>query len=394
MELIDSPPMRRFRQSQRAEIRREEKKIECGLLLACGVGENTLFADPDYGAVPVWLGKKPQINGLHSALGEMIRLAGKTPRAGGSNLFEAALEISANSHPGGFSTINLPGILGNVANKILLDAFTQAPATYDRVAQQADFSNFQLHTVYRLDHLGDFSLVPKDGEIKHGSLSQTSFTNKLDTYGQLLTLSRQDIINDNLNAFRSLPEQLGRRAKLALERALYLQICEATDSFYTVAQGNRLVGPLGVNELGAAEAALMTMADAWGDPIYAKAKYLLAPPALKFLADQLYTSAFLSDFTANRPKPTENPFRGRFEVVSSPYLQAATIPGSSPTTWYLLGDPLALPAFQVAYLRGARAPVIEGSDAGFNTLGLQMRAVWDYGLAQLDYRGAVKSSAT
>jgi hypothetical protein len=80
--------------------------------------------------------------------------------------------------------------------------------------------------------------------------------------------------------------------------------------------------------------------------------------------------------------------------LTSPYLQLASVPGNSPTTWYLLADPLMLTAFQVAYVNGQRAPTIESADTVFNTLGLSMRAIFDLGVAQLEFRGAVKSTAT
>jgi hypothetical protein len=75
------------------------------------------------------------------------------------------------------------------------------------------------------------------------------------------------------------------------------------------------------------------------------------------------------------------------------YLQSSAIAGSSPTTWYLLADPMMLPAFQVAYLEGNRMPIIETREAEFNTLGFSYRCYWDFGVAQMDYRGAIKSSA-
>jgi hypothetical protein len=369
--------------------------LEAALCLYGGVREDFLVKDRDYGPDIVDRAYALRSRGILGTIAAALESVGIRPPHSPRDLFERALDhrwVRAE----GFSTINLPGLIGNVANKLLLQAFTQVNATYDRIADQADFSNFHVHTMYRLDHLGDFSLVPRDGEIKHGSLSQTSFTNKLDTYGQMLTLARPDIINDDLNAFRTLTAQLARKGRIAAEKALYGVIIEASDSFYTVAQGNRLVGALGITELGAAEAALVIMADAWGDPIFATPRFLLVPPALKYMADQIYTSSQVMDFTAgpNKARPTDNPFRGRFEVVSSPYLQLSTWPGNSPTTWYLLADPVMLGAFQIAYLDGRRAPTIESRDALFNTLGIQWRCYWDFGVAQMDARGAIKSTAT
>jgi hypothetical protein len=378
-----------MRAMEKSHIRR----VECAFALSCGVSEEALVRDRDYGERTVDLARHYPITSLHALLDEVLTCNGVRSRSGGSNLFRAVVEnpqVCAAS----FSTINLPGILGNVANKVLLNAFTSVDATYDLIAEQAYFSNFQVHTMYRLDHLGEFALVTPSGELHHGSLGQTSFTNQLSTSGQILTLSRQSIINDDLNAFRSLPAQLARKARIAVEKALYLVVCEASDVFYTTGQGNRFTSSsLGITSLGQAETALIGMADAYGDPIYAVPKYLIVPPALKFLADSIFTSAEMRNPAATQDRPTENPYRGRFTVVSSPYLQSPVVPGNSTSTWYLSADPTMLPAWQVAYLDGERVPTIQTADALFNTLGLQMRVYFDFGVAQMDYRGAVKSTA-
>jgi hypothetical protein len=268
-------------------------------------------------------------------------------------------------------------------------------ATYDMIAQQADFANFHTHSIYRLDHMGDYSKVGADGQLKHGNLAESTYSNKLDTYGQMLQLPRQAIINDDLNAFVSLITTLARKGRLAVEKALYALVMESANSFYTSQRGNLNTGAaLSITSLGVAEAGLMNQKDANGDPIYAMARYLLVPPALKFLADSIFTSAVLNETTtADKGRPSDNPFRGRFGVVSSPYLQLAALGGSSATTWYLLADPNVLPAFQVAYLNGRRAPVVETADTTFNSLGLQMRSYWDFGVARIDYRGAQKNTA-
>jgi len=211
----------------------------------------------------------------------------------------------------------------------------------------------------------------------------------------MLTITRQDIINDDLNAFRSLTQQLARKARLAVEKALYTVVMEASDVFYTTGRGNRLTGALGLTELAAAEAAMLAMADAGGDPIYAMPRYLLVPPGLKSMATSIFMSELLQGATSStRGQPATNPFRGRFDVVSSPFLATASLTGYSATTWYLLADPNVLPAFQVAYLDGRRAPTVETADAEFDVLGLQTRVFWDFGVARLDYRGVNKNSAT
>jgi hypothetical protein len=370
-----------------------EKVIEASLCLSLGISDEFIAADPAYGPGIASMAYRRRRMSLHGAIAEAMR-AEREPCPHGGNAIFAALMESKTIEAAGFSTVSLPGILGNVANKLLLQAFTSVESTYDVIANQAEFSNFQKQSIYRLDALGDFPIVPPDGEIKHGSLGQDAYQNQLATRGMMLTLSRQSIINDDLSAFRSLAAMLGRKARVAVEQALYQMVMEASDSFYSVANGNRLVGALGITELGAAEAALTMMADQAGTPIFATPKYLLVPPALKYLADQLFTSQYVDNYTTNVAMPTANPFQQRFPVVSSPFLSQSTLPGSSASTWYLIADPLLLPAFQVAYLTGKRLPTVETSDTQFNTLGLHMRCYWDFGVTRLDYRGAIKNTAT
>lgn len=359
--------------------------------------DKIIAEDRDYGPDVANEAYPLRNRGLRGMIYSIFEAMGR-PLPHGNNEFYSAL-IESQRMPiqaagSGFSTINLPGILGNVANKVLLEAFTRVDATYDRIADQADFSNFYTHSIFRLQATGEFAKIGGDGELKHGTMEQDSFTNKVDTYGLMLTMSRQDIINDDLNSFRSLTAQLARRARIAVEKALYLLVAESADVFYTAGFGNRLtVNPLDITGLGAAEAALLGMVDANGDPIYAQPRFLLVPSTLKFMAEQIWSSRNVMDFTANKARPTDNPYMGRFEPISTPFLNASTIPGSSPTTWYLLADPLMLAAFQVAYLDGRRAPTIETADTLFNVLGLQMRAYWDFGVARLDHRGAVKATA-
>jgi hypothetical protein len=374
--------------------RPSQQVLEAALCMAAGVSDETLARDRDYGEQVVSAAWQHRRRGLRGILALALEAGGIRVPHGGREFYEA-LVTHQRIEAAGFSTVNLPGILGNVANKMLLDAFTSAPGTYETIAAQEDFSNFHQHQIYRLDATGNFDKVADGGEIKHGALQESEYTNKLNTYGMMLTLTRQQIINDELSAFRSLVGQLGRRAKIAIERALYAVVMEATDTFYTAARGNRLTNAaLGITSLGSARSALAKMQDANGDPLATAGRYLLVPTELEPLAMQIYTSVTLNETTTvDKPRPINNPYVNRYEPIGSPYLSTGTGNGQSPTTWYLLADPAVLPAFQIAYLDGRRQPVVETADAEFSTLGMSMRAYWDFGVARIDHRGAVKATA-
>jgi hypothetical protein len=384
------------------------KVIEASLLMgmlggeplkADDIGDNKrqkideiLAADRDFGPDVVTEAWRYRNRGLQGTIAAALAQSGVQVPYGKRELYDSILE-NRHVRAEGFSTVNLPGILGNVANKVLLLAFLNVESTYNIIAEQADFANFQTHTMYRLEYMGDFAVVGNDGELKNSTLGQDSYTNTLQTRGAVLTLTRQNIINDDLNAFRTLIAQLARKARIAAEKALYGVVMESANSFYTATRGN-LVTSNGISITGFAnaEAALTLMTDSGGEPIYATPRFVLVPPALRYYADQLYVSGQMLA-AGSTSLPDDNPFKGRFAVVSSPYMQMSAMTGYSATTWYMVADPLMLPAWQIAYLDGRRAPTIETADAEFNVLGLMMRAYWDFGVAQLDYRGAVKNTA-
>jgi len=371
-----------------------DKVLVAAMLKTAGADMNKLAKDRQFGEQVVDRADSLGTMTLHGLMAYCLASIGEdAPRDG------KALLAKCVQHQASFSSTQLPGILGAVANKLMIDAFMSVNTTYNILAQQADFNNFYTRNMYRLDNSGTFQKVESDGELKHGVLVQDAYTNKLETYGQIIGLTRQQLINDELDAFSQLVRMLGRKSAVAVERALYGEVCEAGDTFYTDGRGNRLTTcALSIEGLARAEAALAAQVDQAGDPIYATPKYLVVPPALKSLADQIYTSTNvvvtdLGGTAAKRTTGVSNPYVGRFEVVTSPYLALATVNGSSSTTWYLVADPMSVPAFQVAYLNGNRTPVIETADTEFNTLGMQTRAYFDFGCAQVDYRGAVKCTA-
>ena len=89
-------------------------------------------------------------------------------------------------------------------------------------------------------------------------------------------------------------------------------------------------------------------------------------------------------------RPNQNPNAGKVEPVISAQLSNEKNTGYSSTAYYLFADPNVIPAVQVAYLNGVKVPKIEQGDLDFDRLGIGFRAYFDYGVALVDYRGALK----
>jgi hypothetical protein len=117
--------------------------------------------------------------------------------------------------------VSLPGIFTNTANKFLLAGYMQVDDSWRAISAIGSATNFFARTSYRLTGDGTFEEVPADGEIKHGTLGEESFENRLRTYAKMYGITRQDIINDDLGALTAIPRKLGRGAKLGLNRKFW-----------------------------------------------------------------------------------------------------------------------------------------------------------------------------
>lgn len=298
-----------------------------------------------------------------------------------------------------FSTTSLPGVLSNIANKMLLEGYSYVEDTWRKVAKIASVNDFKEHSRYRMTGSFTFEQVGPDGELKHGKLDEQKYGQKATTHGIMFALTRQMIINDDLGAFTDIPRQIGMGAGEAIADAvwsLWLKNPVQADgqAFFSTAHRNYLEGAdtaLTIDGLTAAEVHFGEQVKPNGRPLGIPASILLVPTALKVPAQLLMTSLQVNETTTtNKPKPASNPHVGKFEVVSSSYLSNPSFTGYSSKAWYLLADPNRLPAIEVAFLNGVDRPTVEQADADFNTLGVQFRGYIDFGVREQDHRAALK----
>jgi hypothetical protein len=293
----------------------------------------------------------------------------------------------------GFSTVDIGGILSNVANKFLLEGFFAVERTWRNICAVRNVSDFKTVTSYRLIGKDQYEQVPPGGELKHGTLGNETYTNKADTYGLMLSIDRRDIINDDLGAITTVPRKLGRGSGLKINDVFWSTFL-ANSNFFSADNKNHLAGSdtvLGIEGLSKAEVAFMDLTDSDGKPIGIMPAILLVPTALSAMATQLYKSLEIRDTTASTKYPIANPHQGKFRAEVSRYLSNSHYTGNSSKAWYLLADPGDLPVIEMAFLNGQESPTIETAEADFSVLGIQLRGYHDLGCALQDPRAGVKA---
>lgn len=304
------------------------------------------------------------------------------------------LAIRAND---GFSTLSLPGILSNVANKFLMTGFNAVESSWRETSKIRAATDFKSMTTYALTGALEYEEVGAAGEIKHGTLGEVSYTNRVKTYAKMLAITYEDIRNDDLGALTEVPMRLGRGAALKLNKVFWTEFLADLSSFYTSGRGNISTGAgsaLSSAGLTAALQKFRKQTDPDGSPLAIEPRILLVPPELEITADELMTSTAVNTgggSTTDRV-PSRNTWVSKFRRVVSTYLSNANIPNYSTTAWWLLADPMDLPVIEAAFLDGREVPVVESADADFNVLGIQMRGYHRFGVSKQEYRAAVRSA--
>ena len=366
------------------------KTLEAAMSLRCGVDADTL--EKSYGAQTVEAGMKEMDMPLKQLLVECMKLDGIPYSRGFDNETIRAA----------FSSVSLPGILSNVANKKLLQSYEAQPIIATKLCSTGDLNDFKENDRFRLTDVGDLLPIAADGEIKDGGIIEESAKNQLDTYGKKFCLTRKMIINDDLGAFMKVPTAMGNRAARLIDQLFFSRLLANP----TQADGKALFSSAHKNILGGASSALsaeslkkaiqlfLDQVDADGQPISVEPRYLLVPTALKHQAIELTKGATLiMSGTDNAVRPALNVLADEhLQVVSSPYLGNSAYEGNSQTGWYLFGDPKTIDTWEIGFLKGKRTPTVERGETDFNTLGLWFRVYFDLGVREQDHRGMVKAN--
>ena len=369
------------------------KHLEAALSLRAGISGDTLAKE--MGDDVVEAAQRDMDMPLRAVLGECMRIEGMSvPRSFDNDAIKAA-----------FSTVSLPGILSNVANKKLLQAYNAQPIIATKLCTTGDLTDFKENQRFRLTDVGDLQPIGADGEIKDSALTEESAKNQLDTYAKKFCLTRKMIINDDLGAFLKVPTAMGNRAARLVDQLFFKRLMANP----TCVDGKPLFGRDHKNLLSGANSALsadslkkaiqmfIDQTDADGQPISVEPSILLVPTALKHLAIELTRGATLmmSGGPDNTIRPAINVLADEnLSIVSSPYLGNKNYPNFSEASWYLFGKPGTVDTFEIGYLKGKRTPTVERGDLDFNVLGVWFRVYFDIGIREQDHRGMVKATGS
>lgn len=283
-------------------------------------------------------------------------------------------------------TSDFPTLLGAAGNRVLADAYRAAESPLKALGRRRTASDFRALTRVQLSEAPQLEKVNESGEVSRGTMAEAKESFRLATFAKIFGLSRQAIINDDLQAFGDMAAAWGQAAA-SVESDILVAIVNGagivTDDGKTLfhADHGNLAGTggaLSVATLGAARQAMREQKGLDGKtPISVTPRHLLVSPALETAAEQV-----LAEIAAASVADA-NPFSGRLQLHVEPRL--------SGNSWRVFADPSQLAAIEYAVLSGAEGPQVTTRE-GWDVLGVEYRAVLDFGAGPGDFRAGFLNS--
>lgn len=276
--------------------------------------------------------------------------------------------------------------LASTVNRSLRSAYESAGRSFTRWARRGTLNDFRAAT--RVAVAGNLTLekVNEFGEFKRGKIENAGETIQLATYGKVVGVTRQAVINDDLDFLSRLPAMFGRAAADFESDTVYGVLTGTStmsdgQPLFHASHGN-LAGAgaaITATSLNEARKALRTQKDPSGNnqPLNLVGKYVIVGADKELEAQQMFQAVIVATKTTDA-----NVFRDAYEVVVEPRITG--------NQWYLAADSAVIDTIEYAYLDGNEGLYTE-ERMGFDVDGLEVKARLDFAAKPIDWRGLWKN---
>jgi ATP-dependent protease ClpP protease subunit len=289
------------------------------------------------------------------------------------------------------STSDFPYILENIANKSMMKGFEEADETFQKWTTPGVLTDFKVNSRVDTTAVPALQAVGEGSEYKYATIGERKETIQLATYGNLFSITRQAIINDDLSAFTKVPQKMGRAAIRTIGNLVYAvlngnpNMADSVALFHTATHKNLASSGAApsVTTVDAARAAMATQKDRKDSSITnnVRPRYALSPVAIGGVFRQLIAS----QFDPSKTTQIANPIKDLVEVIDDARLDA-----SSTTAWYLVADGSIYDTLEVAYLDGVQTPTLEQHEPWKND-GIEYKIRIDAGVKALAWETFYKN---
>ncbi len=344
-------------------------------------------------------GKLPQFTGIREAY-EVIT-GGENPYYGISS--KSALgNIRVHEHgPTGWvegmgkgriqeadtTTASFAYLLGTSMNKRLLKDYQAWPAEWQKFVTIAPIRDFKQQTRVRLGAFNSLSIVPEDSAYTTQTLQDSAATYVPQKRGNIVSVTRETIINDDLQAIKQIPTKLAVAAAYTLAEFVYSflstnpTIYDGSALFTSGAPHSNLgSSALSSSAMQTGITAMREQTNFAGKRLGLRPRFLIVPPELEFPSMIITKSAGVPGSANN----DINPLMGYVTPIVSPQL-------TNTTQWFMACDPRECDTIEIGFVGGAANPILLIQDSpllglNFTNDVVSYKCRHEYGGAVIDFR--------
>jgi ATP-dependent Clp endopeptidase proteolytic subunit ClpP len=301
---------------------------------------------------------------------------------------EVALTVFRQPRNAGMhTTSDFPSILGNTVGRTLRRGYELAPKTFPDFCRQATVPDFRPVSRVALSDISPMKPVAESGEYQYATVGDSAEQYTVGKWGQIISLTWETIVNDDLNAFDRLPMAMGQEAAQIEGDVVYAILLgnpNMADGTALFASGHGNLAPAGtaisIAALSAGRVAMRTQKAPKGRFLAIAPAFLVVGPLQESLALQ-YTS---TNFVAAKSADINPEYNQSLKVVVDPRI--------TDNAWFLFANPnaAAIDTIEYAYLAGAEGVMIEQRQ-GYEVDGLDIKARLVFGAKAIDWRGGYKN---
>jgi len=286
------------------------------------------------------------------------------------------------------TTASFSYLLGTSMNKRLLKDYQAWPAEWQKFCTIVPIRDFKQQSRVRLGAFNSLSIVAEDTAYSTISLTDSAATYVPQKRGNLVTVSRETIVNDDLQAIKQIPTKLAVAAAYTLAEFVYgflannPTIYDGNALFTTGAPHNNLgASALSTSAMQNGVTTMREQTNYAGKRIGLRPRFLVVPAELEWTAMVVTKSAGVP----GSPNNDINPMLGYVTPIVSPQL-------TNTTQWFLICDPREVDTIEIGFVGGQVNPALFIQDQPLFGLNFTQDVIsykirHEYGGAVVDYRG-------
>lgn len=289
------------------------------------------------------------------------------------------------------TTSDFPALMSNAMNRRLRAAYAEHQPTYRLWARRApNAPNFKSIDVVQMSAMPDLLKVNEAGEFRYGTASDGKVSYALVTFGRIISLSRQLIINDDLNALDRAMTGFAASANRVENRTVYSRLNDTVmpdgKPLFHADHGNLAAAgsKISAETLGAGRGRMRKQKGLQGEALNLSPGFLIVPTDLEQIAYQFTSAQYVPAKQAD-----VNEFRQGGRTAIEPIVEPE-LDVQSATAWYLAARNTDVDTIEYAYLEGAEGVQLS-SRMGFTVDGVELKASLDFAASGIDWRGLDKN---